>query len=246
MAQAALDTSREAERTLPGRAAPRVLEGRALAVMGKVGEARTAMLDARARDASALDDPTALLAWARVSARTGHPDEASEAYRTLLPRAAALAPFDRGVALVEAGILEGAVRGEHGIDEATSALREALHETRDDSLAVAVLGLALALDRRGDPDEARALLAEREHGDPRSQLAQPDAKGILGVAPLEESALVALGLEATDAAGARDAWEKYIASAPGGPWAAHARSHLAAMGSPARQHGPRSAAGGGR
>jgi hypothetical protein len=214
--------------------------------MGKDAEARTAMLEARARDASALDDPTALLAWARVSARTGHPEEASDAYRTLLPRASALAPSDRGVAFVEAGILEAAVRGEHGIDEATSALREALHETRDDALVVAVLGLALALDRRGDPDEARALLAEREHGDPRSQLAQRDAKDILGVAPLEESALIAVGLEASDPVGARDAWEKYIAATPSGPWAAHTRSHLAAVAPPARQHGPRSAAGGGR
>jgi tetratricopeptide (TPR) repeat protein len=229
MAQAALDTSRQAERALPGHAAPRLLEGRALAALGKLDEARVAMLDARSRDSAALDDPTALLAWARVSARTGHADEASEAYRTLLPRASALASPDRGAAFVEGGILESVVRGKDGIDEATAALREALRETHDDPLGVAVLGLALALDRRGDRDEARALLAERSHGDPRSLLAQRDAKELLSVAPLEEGALVAIGLEPTDAAGAHDAWEKYLAAAPSGVWVAHARAHLAAL-----------------
>jgi tetratricopeptide (TPR) repeat protein len=229
MAQAALETSRQAEALLPGHAAPRVLEGRALAVLGKLDEARVAMVDARARDAAAFDEPTALLAWARVSARTGHPEEASEAYRTLLPRASALQAADRGSACVEAGLVESVVRGKDGIDEATAALREAVRETRDDALAVAVLGLALALDRRGDPDEARALLSERAHGDPRTVFSQRDAKDLLAVAPAEEPALVAVGLEASDPGGARDAWDRYLASSPDGPWAAHARAHVAAL-----------------
>ncbi len=229
MAQAALETSREAERVLGGHAAPRLLEGRALAVLGKLSEARTVLLEARARDASAFDDPVALLAWARVSARTGHPDEAADAYRTLLPRASALPNFDRGAACAEAGLIESAVRGKQGIDEATSALREGLREARGDVLGVAVLGLALALDRRGDGEEAKALLAERAHGDPRNLLAQRDSREILAVAPLEEDALVAIALEPTDAQGARNAWEKYLASSPTGPWAAHAREHLAAL-----------------
>jgi tetratricopeptide (TPR) repeat protein len=236
MAQAALDTSRQAEQLLPGHAAPRVLEGRALAALGKLDEARAAMIEARKREAAAFDDPTALLAWARVSARTGHAEEASEAYRTLLPRASALGGGDRGNACVEAGLVESVVRGKDGIDEATAALREAVRETRDDSLAVAVLGLALALDRRGDPDEARALLSEHAHGDPRTLFAQHDAKDLLAVAPGEEAALVAIGIEATDASAARDAWDHYISSAPNGSWAAHARAHLAALG-PGRKPG---------
>ncbi len=229
MAQAALDTSRQAEHLLPGHAAPQILEGRALAVMGKLDEARTAIQEARSRDAAALDDPAALLAWARVSARTGHADEASEAYRTLLPRASALTSLDRGAACVEGGILESVVRGKDGIDEATAALREALRETHDDPLGVAVLGLALALDRRGDQDEARVLLAERAHGDPRTLLSQRDAKELLSVAPGEENALVAIGLESTDASAAREAWQKYLGAASNGPWATHARAHLASL-----------------
>ncbi len=229
MAHAALDAARQADRALPGHAAPLLLEGRALASMGKRDDARAAMQDARARNPSAFDDPAALLAWARVSARTGHARDASEAYRTLLPRACALPSLDRGAAFVEGGIVESAVRGEDGIDEATGALREALRETRDDAFGVAVLGLALALDRRGDQREAKALLAERAHGDPRSLFGRHDAKELLSVAPVEESALVGIGLEPTDPAGARDAWDAYLAAAPNGPWAAHARAHLAAL-----------------
>jgi tetratricopeptide (TPR) repeat protein len=230
MAQAALETSRQAEQLLPGHAAPRVLEGRALAALGKLDEARAALTDARTREAAAFDDPTALLAWARVSARTGHIEEASEAYRTLLPRASALAGGDRGNACIEAGLVESVVRGKDGIDEATAALREAVRETRDDALGVAVLGLALALDRRGDPDEARALLAEHAHGDPRTLFAQRDAKDLLAVAPGEEAALVAIGTESTDASVAREAWSRYISASPNGSWAAHAGTHLAALG----------------
>jgi tetratricopeptide (TPR) repeat protein len=229
MAQAALETARQADKLLPGHAAPRILEGRALSAMGKLDDARTALQDAKSRDAAALDDPTALLAWARVSARTGHPDEAVQAYRTLLPRASALGSTERSQACIEGGILESVVRGKDGIDEATAALREAVHEARDDALAVAVLGLALALDRRGDQDEARALLAGHAHSDARSLFAQQDTKQLLTVAPAEESALLAIGLESTDAAGAREAWEKYLAAAPAGAWAAHAKAHLASL-----------------
>ena len=87
MATAALAAAREANEVLPGHAAPRVLEGRALAALGKLDEALAASRDGRARDRAGLDDPLALLAWARVLARTGHPGEAVEAYRALSCRA---------------------------------------------------------------------------------------------------------------------------------------------------------------
>lgn len=50
MAQAALAAAREAEGVLPGHAAPRVLEGRALAALGKLDEALVALRDGKARD----------------------------------------------------------------------------------------------------------------------------------------------------------------------------------------------------
>jgi hypothetical protein len=100
---------------------------------------------------------------------------------------------------------------------------------------VAVTALALALDRRGDADESRALLVERGKGDPRTVLTSTRAGELLAVAPAEGSALAALALESSDRGGARDAWEKYLAAAGTSPWAAHARAHLAALGG---NHGP--------
>jgi tetratricopeptide (TPR) repeat protein len=233
MAQAALAAAQEAEGVLPGHAAPRVLEGRALAALGKLDAALAALRDGKARDRTGLDDPPALLAWARVLARTGHPGEAAEAYRALLPRTAPLSTADRAAAAIEAGLVTMAA-GDAGLDDAVAALREALREAQDEALGVAVLGLALALDRRGDASEARALLSDRASGDPRTALATARAKELLVVAPAEASALAALALEASDVAGAREAWEQYVAAlagAPTRPWEAHARAHLASLGS---------------
>jgi tetratricopeptide (TPR) repeat protein len=228
MAEAALASAREADGVLPGHAAPRVLEGRALAALGKLDEALKALTDARSRDAAAFDDPLALLAWARVLARTAHADAAAEAYRALLPRASAISAAERGSASVEAGLVAMAHRAA-GLDEAVAALREGLREAQEETQAVAVEALALALDRRGDVDEARALLAEHAHGDPRIALASAHAKELLAVAPAEANALAALALESSDAAGARDAWDRYVAASPNGPWAGHARAHLASL-----------------
>jgi hypothetical protein len=127
-------------------------------------------------------------------------------------------------------------RGASGLDEAAAALREGVREAQDEPRAVAVLALALALDRRGDAEESRALLAERAHGDPRTPLATPAAKELLAVAPAEAQAMTALALESTDVAGARDGWNAYVAAAPQGPWAASARAHLAALGAGKGRH----------
>jgi tetratricopeptide (TPR) repeat protein len=228
MAQAALDAAREADRVLPGRAAPRVLEGRALAALGQLEPALEALRAGKERDPAALDDPLALRAWARVLARAGRADEAAEAYRALLPRSSALTAAERASASIEAGLVAMA-RGPAGLDEAASALREGLREAQDEA-PLGVLALALVLDRRGDADEARALLAERAHTDPRATLEGLRAKDVLVVAPGEGGALLAIGLEPTDPAGAREAWQKYVDQSPNGPWAAHAKARVAALG----------------
>jgi tetratricopeptide (TPR) repeat protein len=250
MAEAALASAREADQVLPGHAGPHVLEGRALAALGKLDEASKALSEAKAREPTALDDPLALLAWARVLARTGHPDGAAEAYRMLLPRASAMSATERASASVEAGLVAIA-QGVSTLDEAVAALREGLRDAQDETQAVAVLALAVALDRRGDTEESRALLAERGHGDPRTVLATARAKDLLAVAPGEASALAALALEPSDVADARDEWSKYIAAAGtsrGGAAAAgvssaglaQARSHLATLsGARGSGNGPR-------
>jgi tetratricopeptide (TPR) repeat protein len=225
-AEQALGAAQQADGVLPGHAAPRVLEGRALAALGRLDEAAAALRDGKTRDPRALEDPLALLAWARVLARTGHAADAADAYRALLPRATSLSAAERSAAAVEASLV-AMQRGPAGLDEAVAALREAAREAQDESAVVATLALAVALDRRGDADECRALLADRAHGDPRTPLASQRAKDLLVVAPAERDALVAIGLEPSDAAGARDAWRAFLAAAPKGPWVEWARSHLA-------------------
>jgi len=232
MAEQALAAAQQADGVLRGHAAPRVLEGRALVALGRLDEAAQALADGKTRDPRALEDPLALLAWARVLARTGHAEDAADAYRALLPRATSLSAVERSAAAVEAGLV-AMQRGPAGLDEAVAALREAAREAQDESAAVATLALAVALDRRGDADECRALLEGRTHpqglrqaGDPRTPLSSPRARDLLAVAPVERDALAAIGLESTDAAGARDAWQAFLAAAPKGPWADWARSHL--------------------
>jgi tetratricopeptide (TPR) repeat protein len=222
-----LSVADEADRAIPGRAAPSVLRGRALARLGRYVEAMAALKEARARDERALDDPAALLTWARVLARSGRAAEAADAYRALLPRAGTLTPADRGAAAIEAGMLASA-RGPAGIEEAIAVLRQARQEAQDATQTVAVLALALALDRAGEREESRALLAARVHADPRGSLNDGRVRDMLAVAgtPAEADALEAIALEAIDPPGAREAWRRYVESSAGrGPWIEHARAH---------------------
>ncbi len=227
MAREVLTIADEADRAVPGQAGPSVLRGRALARLGRPAEALTALREAKAKDERVLDDPSSLLAWARVLARTGNPEEGSAAYRALLPRASTLSFADRGAALLEAGLLALA-RGPSGVDEATAIFRQARRESQDVLQSLAVMTLALALDRAGEKDEARAVLAERVHGDPRATLGEVRAKEIFAtvLAAPESRAIAGLVLEASDTAAAREEWKGYLdAIGQKGPWAEHARHH---------------------
>jgi hypothetical protein len=212
MAQVALDMAHQADALLPGHAAPLVLAGRALAALGQPDAALAAFREGKLRDAGALDDPPAGLAWARTLARSGTalPGEAAEAYRALLPRTGSLATGDRAAAEMEAGLVSLA-DGPPALDDATAALRDAVKDSQDELQGVAVLALVLALDRGGLANEARALLADRAVGDPRSVLGTPRAREVAGFAPGEATAMLALALEPIDVAAA---------------WSAHARLHL--------------------
>jgi tetratricopeptide (TPR) repeat protein len=222
----------EADKLLPGRAAPSVLKGRALLRLGKPAEALKALEEARARDDRALDDPVALLAWARANARTGHFDEAAQAYRAALPRTSALSAPERSAASFEAGMIVMA-QGPKAIDDAVAMLRQARREAQDAMQLASVVGLALALDRSGQKEEARAVLAERVRSDAKPILKDPrvlDALADAGVAH-EADALIAIALEPNDPAGARESWKRYGESAGGkGPWGDHARAHEGAAG----------------
>ncbi|MDB4945572.1 MAG: hypothetical protein JWP97_5106 [Labilithrix sp.] len=216
----------EADKLLPGRAAPGVLKGRALLRLGKASEALAVLQAARARDDRALDDPAALLAWARANARTGHLDEAAQAYRAALPRTGALAVAERSAASFEAGMVVMSL-GPRAVDDAVAMLRQARREAQDSLQVASVVALALALDRAGQKDEARAVLAERVRSDAKASLADARVQEALADAgaSTESEALLATALEPTDPAGARDAWRKYLEGPAGkGPWAEHART----------------------
>jgi tetratricopeptide (TPR) repeat protein len=229
MARDVVALADEAEKLVANKAAPLVLKGRALAQLGMYTDAHKALSDARGRDDRALDDPHALFAWARVLARTARAQEAADAYRALLPRSSLLTLADRSAAEIEAGLLAMS-RGASAMDECVPILRQAVRDSQEIAQTVAVLALALALDRSGDKDEARALVADRVRGDPRSLLTGARARDLLGPAgALEVAALGGIALEQTDPASAHAEWTKYLEANAKGPWLENARAHIAAV-----------------
>lgn len=220
----------EADKLLPGRASPSVLKGRAFLRMNQPGDALKALAEAKKRDDRALDDPVALLAWARANAKTGRFAEAAAAYRAALPRTSALSAQERSAAAFEAGMTVMMQKG--GIDDAVAMFRQARKDAQDSLQVASVVALALALDRSGQKDEAKAALADRVHadvksflvGDPRVREALSDAG-----ASDETDALLGYALEGLDPTASKEAWRKYLEGAGGkGPWADHARDHAGA------------------
>lgn len=223
----------DADKLLPGRAAPSVLKGRALLKLGKPEQALEALKEAKTRDERAIDDPTALLAWARANARTAHMLEAAQAFRAVLPRTSTLPVSERSLAAFEAGMTVMA-QGPNDVDDAVAMLRQARRGAEDSMQFATVVALALALDRSGQREEARAMLADRVRGNPKAALA--DARvvealtdsGVRG----EIAALVATALESEEPATARESWRKYLeGDGAKGPWAEHARARDAALAS---------------
>ncbi len=216
----------EADRLLPGRTSASVLKGRALLRLGQADEALKALSEAKRRDDRALDDPIALLVWARANARTGHRAEAVAAYRAALPRTSSLSPQDRGAASFEAGMAVMA-QGPAVIDDAVAMFRQARRDAQDAMQVASALALALALDRAAQRDEARAVLSETVRPDPRPMLADPRVALALADsgASGEFDALLASGLESTDTPGSKDAWRRY-ADANKGVWSDHARERV--------------------
>lgn len=244
-AQSILAIADEADKLVPRRAAPWVLKGRALLRLGQAPEALAALKEAKSRDERCLDDAVALLAWARANARSGNLEEAARAFRAALPRGPALPLHERGAAAFEAGMTLMAL-GPATLDDAVAMLRQARRDAQDELLVAAVVAQALALDRAGQTDDARAVLVERIHVDPRPVLGHPQVREALADAgaSAELEALEALALEAFDPAASRDAWRRY-ADAGGGdgrPWVRHARAHEAGAPRSDARHGRRGAA----
>ena len=252
MPDSARMAAEEADRALPGRAAPAVVLARAALAMGSIDEAARAFDRSRAVDPRSVEDPSTMHDLARVLVRTGKRDEALGVYRALVPRVDLLGTTDRRVAvLLEAAHLSMAAEGAGGaaptlgdlarpapgakapaqpprarLDEAIAYLREARQHPPTQLAGDVMLSLALALDRAGDRDEADATLAEAQAKGARLP---PGALDYLA-APEDRAALDALAAEGSDRAAAQKAWEGYLAGPGGkGAWATAARARLEAL-----------------
>lgn len=254
---AALNEAVAAEKAFPGQITPRLLKGRALLRTGEIAEAH-GLLRALVKDRpDALADPGALHDLALASLRLGRLGEALEEYRTLVPRAELLEDArERYRVFVEAGALAMAL-GPANLSEALGYLGEARRAGVPPGFADLTLGLlALALDRAGRPEQARALAREasgpwatervlgesetaERAGDEEPRTAgkatAQRAQAALVPAPVlvegELDAVVAMLAERVDVRLARARWTAFLDGSGGkGPWAEHARKKLAALG----------------
>ena len=228
-----LTLAEEAAKARPEKAAPHVLRGRALARLGRHPEALAAFEEAKKRDERALEEPRALFTYAHGLARAGRHSEALPAYRSLLPRASQLDLHERAAAYVETGLLLLA-QGPKDLDDALAVLRQARREAQESLQVLGVLALGLALERAGEPEQARALLAERGAKEPRKlEVALSDArvKEVLaaGPDPGEEHALRAVLYEDADPSRAAEGYRAYLEKSPKKPWEAHAKKRIEAL-----------------
>lgn len=229
-----LSLAEDAAKARPEKAAPHVLRGRALARLGRHAEALAEFEEAKKRDERALEEPRALFTWAHGLARAGRHAEAIPAYRSLLPRASQLDLHERAAAYVETGLLLLA-QGPKDLDDALAVLRQARREAQESLQVLGVLALGLALERSGEHEQARALLAERGAKEPRKlETALSDARVKEALAacpdPAEEHALRGVLYEDADPPRAMEAYRMYLEKSPKKTWEAHARKRIEALG----------------
>jgi len=248
---AALELAKAAGVTAATATAATLVEGRALFRLGHVTEAWTLLLPFSAETAPPLDDAPALFDVARTALAAGALDAAERAYRLLVPRAGLLGSLQvERVAVIEAASLALA-RGPNGIDTALGYLETAraipLAGDRDIVFALT----ALALDRAGRSEQARAAAREAEGPwDLESELT-PAERARVAEAALSPSgeltpspthvglgrimlldgelhAAIAILAVGRDEALRRAHWRAFLASEAGrGPWAEHAKKALA-------------------
>lgn len=232
----ALALAEDAERALPRRAAPQVLAGRALAALGRHGDAYARFERARTLQPRSVDEPSALHDYAVSAQKTGHDAAARALYRSLVARAGLIEDAsDRQRAYVEAAF-SVMNEGASALPEAVGFLSEARRRGGLPGGQDLVIGaLALALDRMGRAGEARGVVAEAAgHESLSLALERGDRPGRRPTLPVvregELLSVVALLAEASDPAAARDAWTAFLASPAGkaSPWRAHAEARLGA------------------
>jgi len=241
--EAALEAAAVAAKALPSRAAPQVLEARALVLLGRYAVAWERFSAVRSKARRELEVPAALHDFAIAASATEHASEALAAYRALVPRAGLLDETRRLRVLIEASMITMAT-GPATLDEAIGYLNEARRRAAHPGLEPLVLGaLALALDRQGHTQQARGLLEETTLPklllpETEKDKARGPTKGLLRehvplVPVVERDALAAILLERLNPDEAREHWKTFLAGPGGrGAWAEHARKKLTQLEAP--------------
>lgn len=242
--------AQEAEKALPGKAAPRVALARAALALGDLEGAAKEFLAAKKIDPRSVEDPSTMHDLARVLRKTGKRDEALTVYRALVPRVDLLSSTELRVSvLLEAAHASmaayssdperekadrPAAKGDSRVpdlkasplDEAIAYLREAKQRPPTMLANDVALTLVLALDRAGEREAADAALADAHRTGARVRRSSLDYLS----SGDEKLALEALVLEGSDRAAAIGSWEAYLATPAGkGPWATAARARLDAL-----------------
>lgn len=236
LAQAEVRLSREPARAdeaaaaaaalLPEQAAPLVLRGRAVLLLGKPAEARQHFDQALVLDPGALRHPLALLAQATALRDAGETRLALEAYRRLLPVIDAIPSHETRTRAQLDTALALAQQGPDGLDPARALLQDAGRRGDPALRAAARAALALVLDRGNAPALAAAAAAEAHQAGALAALAaSPPPFGW----PVEALAVQARLREVSSPAAALALWDSYLARASQGPWAAHARARAAEL-----------------
>ncbi len=239
----------EAEKALPGKAAPKVALARAALALGDLQTAAKQFLAAKEIDARSVEDPATMYDLCRVFRKTGKNEEALTTYRALVPRVELLPWTERRVSVLleaahasmtvysaaETNAKEGSEkRGKSDVallkasplDEAIAYLREAKQRPPTLLANDVSLSLVLALDRAGEHEAADAALAEAHRAGARVRKSSLDYLS----SPDEKLALEALVLEGSDRIAAMKSWEAYLATPSGkGPFATAARGRLDAL-----------------
>lgn len=238
---AAVDLAQKAELDTPGLAGPWVVRGEAFARWGRMEDAVAAFDKAKSLNARALDDAETLDDYGSALLRLGKLEDARRIYRALLPRVSGAQGLcgmknecdAAGLAYLTAGALALA-NGPKALDEAVAILRESRSKSElgHDVRRVASLALALALDRRGDVDQAKELATDvaQTKGIPT----EISGEILVRLPSAEEGhAMRAIGLEASDTSAAIDAWKAFLSNGGDkGPWADNAKMHLAKLQKP--------------
>lgn len=235
--------AQEADKALPGKAAPKVALARAALALGDLETAAKQFLAAKAIDPRSVEDPSTMHDLCRVLRKTGKKAEALTVYRALVPRVDLLSTTTRRVSvLLEAAHASMAASADEGdkdkadkpaksdsamkaspLDEAIAYLREAKQRPPTLLSNDVALSLVLALDRAGERDQADAALADAHRAGARVRQSSLDYLS----SPDDKLALEALVQEGSDRAAAMKAWEAYLATPSGkGPYAVAARARL--------------------